>query len=76
MQMALDYEAVMLKSCQKSDAVKELFSFLKTEESQILFAQTGVGSSALLRSPFYVKTRHEGQEGVNTQLDHFVVVQV
>jgi len=43
MQMALDYEAVMLKSCQKPDAVNEFFTFLKTEESQKLFAQTGVG---------------------------------
>jgi molybdate transport system substrate-binding protein len=43
MQMALDYEAVMLKSCQKPDAVEMLFTFLKTQGSQNLFAQTGVG---------------------------------
>ena len=43
MKMALDYEAYMLESRQKSDAVEMLFAFLKTEESQNLFAQTGVG---------------------------------
>jgi molybdate transport system substrate-binding protein len=43
MQMALDYEAVMLDSCQKPDAVKEFFTFLKTKECRDLFARTGVG---------------------------------
>ena len=43
MKMALDYEAVMLRSRQKSDAVEMLFASLKTKESQNLFAQTGVG---------------------------------
>jgi len=43
MKMELDYEAVMLRSRQKSDAVEMLFASLKTKESQNLFAQTGVG---------------------------------
>ena len=66
----------MLRSHQKSDAVEMLIAFLKTEESQNLFVQTGIGLLALLGSAFNVKTRHEGHEGVNPQLDHFVVVQV
>ena len=42
MKMALDYESVMLRNCQKTDAVEMRIAFLKTEESQNLFAQTGV----------------------------------
>jgi hypothetical protein len=34
---------IMLRSHQKSDAVEMLIAFLKTEESQNLFVQTGVG---------------------------------
>jgi hypothetical protein len=43
MKMALDYESFMLKTSQKSDAVEMPIAFLKTEESQNLFVQTGVG---------------------------------
>ncbi|NKB21888.1 MAG: hypothetical protein GKS01_15455 [Alphaproteobacteria bacterium] len=43
MQMALDYEAVMLSGCRKLDAVKKLFTYLRSAEANTLFAQTGVG---------------------------------
>lgn len=41
-QMALDYEAVLLTRSNKTDAVRQLFEFLKTVEARTAFAATGV----------------------------------
>lgn len=41
-QMALDYEAVLLTRSNKTDTVRQLFEFLKTVEARTAFAATGV----------------------------------